>query len=81
MSITSQQYANLTAHAYGEEHDGKSGQMQHLVRTGVTLEGVPYKLLEYMDKDSGYQGAIYQRMDTGQIVVAHRGTEFGREFV
>jgi pimeloyl-ACP methyl ester carboxylesterase len=81
MSITSQQYANLTAHAYGEEHNGKKGQMRHLVKEEITLEGVPYKLLEYMDKDSGYQGAIYQRMDTGQIVVAHRGTEFDREAI
>src|SRR3546814_4467037 len=28
---------------------------------------------------SGYQGTIYQRADTDQIVVAHRGTEFDRE--
>ena len=81
MSITSQQYANLTQHAYGEEHDGKKGQMRHLVGKEIILEGVTYKLLEYMDKDFGYQGAIYQRVDTGEIVVAHRGTEFGREFV
>ena len=81
MSITSQQYANLTAHAYGEKFGGKKGQMQHLVDKEIILEGVTYKVLEYMDRTSGYQGAIYQRMDTGQIVVAHRGTEFGREFV
>ena len=81
MSITSQQYANLTQHAYGEEHDGKEGQMRHLVNEKIILEGVTYKVLEYMDRTSGYQGAIYQRVDTGQIVVAHRGTEFGREFV
>ncbi|HLM54153.1 MAG TPA: hypothetical protein VK325_11335, partial [Pseudoxanthomonas sp.] len=81
MSITSQQYANLTQHAHGEEHDGKEGQMRHLVNEKITLEGVTYKVLEYMDRTSGYQGAIYQRVDTGQIVVAHRGTEFGREFV
>jgi len=81
MSITSQQYANLTQHAYGEEHDGKKGQMRHLVKTEITLEGVTYKIEEYMDRPSGYQGAIYRRVDTGEIVVAHRGTEFGREFV
>ena len=81
MSITSQQYANLTAHAYGEEYDGKPGQMRHLVNEDVILEGVTYKVLEYMDKDFGYQGAIYQHVDTGQIVVAHRGTEFDRELV
>ena len=81
MSITSQEYANLTAHAYGKEFGGEKGQLRHLVNKNFMLEGVTYKLLEYMDKDSGYQGAIYQRVDTGQIVVVHRGTEFGREFV
>ncbi|HZF97221.1 MAG TPA: DUF6792 domain-containing protein, partial [Pseudoxanthomonas sp.] len=81
MSITSQQYANLTAHAYGEEHDGKKGQMRHLVNEKVTLEGVTYEVLDYMDSRSGYQGAIYQRVDTGEIVVAHRGTEFDRELI
>ncbi|HZF97151.1 MAG TPA: hypothetical protein VEY92_02700, partial [Pseudoxanthomonas sp.] len=79
MSITSQHYANLTQHAYGEEHDGKKGQMRHLVNEKVILEGVTYEVLDYMDSRSGYQGAIYQRVDTGEIVVAHRGTEFDRE--
>jgi len=31
-----------------------------------------------MDRRSGYQGTIYQCMDTGEIVVAHRGTEFDK---
>ncbi|HZH05656.1 MAG TPA: hypothetical protein VEY69_03180 [Lautropia sp.] len=81
MSITSQQYANLTMHAYGEKFGGEEGQMRHLVGKEIALEGVTYKLLEYMDSRSGYQGAIYQRVGTGQIVVAHRGTEFDREAI
>ncbi|HZF96634.1 MAG TPA: hypothetical protein VEY92_00015 [Pseudoxanthomonas sp.] len=81
MSITSQQYANLTQHAYGEEHDGKKGQMRHLVNEKIILEGATYEVLDYMDSRSGYQEAIYQRMDTGEIVVAHRGTEFDRELI
>ena len=36
-------------------------------------------MLAHVDRPSGYQGTIYQRADTGDIVVAHRGTEFGRE--
>jgi hypothetical protein len=71
MSISSQQYANLIQHAYGQEVDGKKGQMQHLVGDEVTLEGVTYKVLEYMDQPSGYQGAIHQCVDTGEIVVTH----------
>ena len=72
MTIDSQQYANLVAHGYGEERDGKKGQMQHMVKTTVDLEGVAYKVLEYMDKPSGYQGAIYQRVDTGEIGAGRR---------
>ena len=40
-----------------------------------------YKVVAYADKRSGYQGAIYQRVDTGEIVVAYRGTEFDRELI
>jgi len=31
-----------------------------------------------MDRPSGYQGTIYQCIDTGEVVVAHRGTEFDK---
>lgn len=40
---------------------------------------VSYKRLEYIDTPSGYQGIIYRRIDTNEIVVAHRGTETERE--
>ena len=79
MTINSQQYANLVAHGYGVEVDGKKGQMEHMVGEKIDLEGVTYKVLEYMDKPSGYQGAIYQRVHTGEIAAVHRGTEFDRE--
>ncbi|WP_157559303.1 lipase [Hydrogenophaga crassostreae] len=39
-----------------------------------------YKILDHADNPrTGYQGTIYQRVDTGEIIVAHRGTEFDRE--
>ena len=79
MTIDTQQYANLVSLGYGEERDGMKGQMQHMVNEPFDLEAVTYKVLEYMDKPSGYQGAIYQRVDTGEIVAVHRGTEFDRE--
>jgi hypothetical protein len=79
MTITSQQYAHLASHSYGEVHNGLKGQIHHLVGDKFEREGVTYKVLESMDRPSGYQGAIYQRVDTGEIVVAHRGTEFDRE--
>ena len=79
MTIDSQQYANLVPHGYGVEVDGKKGQMEHMVGEKIDLEGVTYKVLGYMDKPSDYQGAIHQRVDTGEIVAVHRGTESGRE--
>lgn len=79
MTIPTQQYANLAAAVYGDEREGFEGQWLYPVNQVFELEGTKYKALEYMDRPSGYQGAIYQRVDTGEIVVAHRGTEFGRE--
>jgi len=41
-----------------------------------TVNGHTYRILDHVDnKSTGYQGTIYQRVDTGEIVVAHRGTE------
>lgn len=70
MSLTSQQYADLAGDSY-ESHE---------VEDKVTFKGATYKILEHVNNETnGYQGTIYQRMDTGEIVVAHRGTEFYRE--
>ncbi|MCD0264958.1 DUF2974 domain-containing protein, partial [Xanthomonas melonis] len=43
------------------------------------MGGNIYIRLKYVDSPSGYQGVIYQRVDTNEIVVAHRGTETERE--
>ncbi|TWT17296.1 hypothetical protein FQY83_17250 [Luteimonas marina] len=46
----------------------------------VEINGSSYKILEFVDNPrTGYQGTLYQHVDSGAIVVAHRGTEFGRE--
>lgn len=79
MTIPTQQYALLAEQSYGDDKKGREGKWLHPVDQVFELEGVKYKALEYMDRPSGYQGAIYQRVDTGEIVVAHRGTEGGRE--
>jgi hypothetical protein len=42
--------------------------------------GVKFIVRAHVDNPkTGYQGTIYQRLDTGELVVAHRGTEFDRE--
>ncbi|QDH71912.1 hypothetical protein FKV23_15490 [Lysobacter alkalisoli] len=49
-------------------------------REVIEIEGTRYKVVDHVDNPrNGYQGTIYQRVDTGEIVVAHRGTEFDRE--
>lgn len=69
MTINSQHYADLANDAY-ELHQNEDR---------ITIDGVTYEVLEHVDNAfNGYQGTIYQWIDTGEIVVAHRGTEFGQ---
>ncbi|MBL8261446.1 MAG: hypothetical protein JNM58_03400 [Xanthomonadaceae bacterium] len=74
MPLTSQQYADLAAFSYKEGYPigvRRPGQEEH-----VPIGGITYKILEHVDNArNGYQGFMLQRTDTGQIVVAHRGTE------
>lgn len=73
MKLTSQTYAGLASDAYLDRLPGVRlpGQGER-----VTIGGVDYKILEHVDsKKTGYQGTIYKRVDSGDIVVAHRGTE------
>lgn len=73
MTITSQDYAALADDAYV---DRKVGRRERDQEEKVYLNGHQYKVLEHVDdRRSGYQGTAYQRVDTGEIVVAHRGTE------
>jgi hypothetical protein len=79
MTVASQQYADLSYDVYRatparsyERNDDKapyvdSGSVRFFVRAHVD------------NPMTGYQGTIYQRRDTGELVVAHRGTEFDRE--
>lgn len=71
MSLSHQQYAYLANDAY-KSHPPREEPYD--------INGVAYKVLEHVDnKINGYQGTIYQRVDTGEIVVAHRGTEFDQK--
>jgi hypothetical protein len=75
MKLPSQQYANLVEHSYDRD-----GEMRDLVNKEIVLEGVKYKILHFTDNpETGYQGTVYQHLDSGDIVVAHRGTEFERQ--
>ncbi|MEG2804994.1 hypothetical protein [Stenotrophomonas sp.] len=68
------QHASLADLAYSSPtlgNDGKYDTMQ--------ADGIKYKVLGHSDKASGYQGTIFQNPNTGEIIVAHRGTEFVRQ--
>lgn len=75
MGLTSQQYAHLADHSYD-----RGGQMRDLLNKEVVVGGERYRVVDYVDNPrTGYQGTIYQHEGSGAVVVAHRGTEFGRE--
>ena len=78
--LTSQQYAGLAEDAYSDEYP--VGAFEPAERDPVTIEGVAHYIRAHVDNPkTGYQGTIYQRVDTGDLVVAHRGTEGKRELV
>lgn len=73
MTITSQDYAALSNDAYKDRAVGRREPGQE---EKVTLNGHEYKILEHVNNRlNGYQGTVYQRVDTKEIVIAHRGTE------
>lgn len=40
-----------------------------------------FKVVKRFDDRSGYQGILYENVGSGELVLAHRGTEFNRELV
>lgn len=73
MTIRSTDYALLTKHSYGDPTREEQDK-------GVTLDGVIYRVVDHADNPkTGFQATAYQRVDTGEVVIAFRGTEFGRE--
>ncbi len=74
MSMSSQDHADLAKDAYNSRKLTVSGD------DPVPIGRHQYKILDHCDNPrTGYQGTIYQRVDTDEIIVAHRGTEFDRE--
>lgn len=73
MTLTSQQYATLAYDVYSKPNE--FGPKSATIEIG----GEFYRRLAYVDRPSGYQGILYQRVNTGELVVAHRGTEFDRQ--
>ena len=73
MTVPSQDYAALSDDAYKDRAVGRRAPGEE---EQVTLNGHKYIVLEHVDnRRNGYQGTVYQRIDTNEIVVSHRGTE------
>ena len=71
MTISSIHYAELSDIAYDPPARGADGNR------AVKIGGVQYDIIETAEnKASGYQGVMFRQHETGEIVVAHRGTEF-----
>lgn len=74
MSVSSQQYAGLAEDSYSDKYPVQIFPPEH--RPTVVYEGVEYAVVEHHSNGvTGYQGTIHQRVDTGEIIVGHRGTE------
>ena len=70
MSIDANEYARLSNDSYNDRSQEKNSNKT------VSIGGIDYKILDVAnDPKTGYQGSAYQRMDTGEVVIAHRGTE------
>ncbi|MGJ7491929.1 XVIPCD domain-containing protein [Variovorax sp. ZT4R33] len=70
MTIKSTDYALLAQDSYNKPDPAKN----------IVLDGVTYRVFDHADNPkSGLQATAYRRVDTGEVVIAFRGTEFGRE--
>lgn len=74
--MNSKVHARLSNEAYEPPKFDKNGQPE-----SVIIDGERYVVVRHMDKPNGYQGSIFQSLDTGAYVVAHRGTEFDRQLL
>ncbi len=74
MTTSTNAHATLAADAYNTYPEATW-------RDGVVIEGVRYEILNQVSKDSGYQGTLYRNTQSGEMIIAHRGTEFDRELV
>ena len=64
--------ASLSVDSYREEH---LRDPREIVNAGEHQ----YEVIKTFSHESGYQGVLYQNLVTGDLVLAHRGTEFGRQ--
>lgn len=70
MTIKSTDYALLAQDSYNS----------HKLEEEVILGGVAYRTVDHVDNPrTGFQATAYERVDTGEVIITYRGTEFDRE--
>lgn len=70
MTMGTEDYAVLAKDSYQKPEIDKD----------IELQGVHYQAIDYMDDPlTGFQATAYQRMDTQEVIIAFRGTEFDRQ--
>ena len=75
---TTQQYAYLSNRVYDEPNI--NAVYTHNKPRYDAPDGRRYEILEHASNPrTGYQGTIYQDMNSGEIIVAHRGTKGGKD--
>ena len=70
MTLSSTDYALLAQDSYQDP----------VLNKPKLLGGIAYEAIDVANNTrTGFQATAYRRMDTGEIVIAYRGTEFDRE--
>lgn len=64
--------ALLSVDSYRDEHERDPREI-------INADGRQYEVIRSFSDVSGYQGVLYQDLVTGNLVLAHRGTEFDRQ--
>lgn len=76
MSASTAQYAELANRAYDTRHVTYGAFGPRGDGHDVVVDGVTFVVRERIrNSETGYQGVIFQRQDTGELVVAHKGTQ------
>ena len=71
MSLSTLDHAFLAADAYEDRAREAS-----IDRDRTTIGEQDYEVIAHVSTRSGYQGTAYRSWETGEVVIAHRGTEF-----
>ncbi|MGJ3703779.1 XVIPCD domain-containing protein [Variovorax sp. AFSI2.2] len=76
MSIDAAEYARLSADSY-EDRSKLAGSDKSFTLRGSSIE---YTVLAVANNPkTDYQGTVYQRVDTKEVIIAHRGTESAKD--